>query len=154
MKRAKYKDIVSWFSLERYDYILDLSVRHVIAEVIMMSHQALISERSNPNGFKFLSFPLISDISTWGDVIENEELSYDERGFFPLDFRTLCAFMNLCLEDGRVIISEPGKIKPRKDIEDLGIYNQRIRYDDSDDDIDIDTSGLMVHINMNKILPI
>lgn len=58
MKRAKYGDVMEWFSLDRYDYVLDLSVNHVVSEMFMMSYHSDSLELRKDEVFSIIPFPL------------------------------------------------------------------------------------------------
>ena len=52
MNRAQYGDVMEWFSLDRYDYVLDLSVNHVVPG---QSHRRL-TETENEHRKKQINF--------------------------------------------------------------------------------------------------
>ncbi|HHA0037320.1 TPA: DUF6387 family protein [Yersinia enterocolitica] len=129
MKRATYKDITKWFSLDNYEYILDLNVRNVIWEARMREY--LSSEQIDL--IEKAEFPLIKDFNS----LEYEPLGYsilscDDRGMLPLNFAIICEFVNSCLSDGRIVTVDNGFIEPREDIKNDDIFNQTIFYDRDD----------------------
>lgn len=149
MKRAKYNEIASWFSLENYDYILDLSVRHVLAETFMMNYHYTSLEYRKAESFSVMKFPMIDDIALFADDISREnELSYDDRGIMPIPFSIICAFVNSCLDDGRIKLDSSGRLEPREDIVNHDIYQQPMRYD-IDDPTSDGTTGIFVDIGLD-----
>ncbi|MDM2739533.1 DUF6387 family protein [Citrobacter sp. Cu096] len=148
MKRAKYSDITEWFSLEKYDYILDLSVQHVIAEAFMMDAHYSSLEYRKETSFAVFPFPLIGDITLFHEDIGENELSFDDRGIMPLPFSMICAFVNSCLVDGRISINEHGKLEPRADIANHDVYNQPMLFDIDDPKSDGST-GIFVDIGLD-----
>lgn len=148
MKRAKFHDIANWFSLDTYNYILDLSVRHVIAETFMMNARCSSLEYRKEESFTVMPFPLIGDIDLFNEDIGENELSFDERGIMPLPFFIICAFVNSCLDDGRIIIGETGRLEPRAEIANHDIYNQPMLYDIDDPKSD-GVTGIFVDIGLD-----
>jgi hypothetical protein len=148
MKRATYKDITGWFSLEAYDYILDLSVRHVIAEVFMMGYRVAALSYSKEEHFENIPFPMVGDITLFEEELRDNQLSGDERGILLQNFGILCAFVNSCLADGRIAISPSGLLEPREDITYHDIYNQPMLYE-IDDPKSEGYTGLFVDVSLD-----
>ncbi|MGR3180973.1 DUF6387 family protein [Enterobacter cancerogenus] len=148
MKRATYKDISSWFSLDTYDYLLDLSVRHVIAEVFMMGHNVASLSYRKVEQFKTIPFPMVGDITLFEEELRDNQLSGDDRGILLQNFAILCAFVNSCLADGRIGISPTGLLEPREDIAHHDIYNQPMLYEAGDPKSEGYT-GLFVDVSLD-----
>lgn len=148
MKRAKYGDVMEWFALDRYDYVLDLSVKHVVSEMFMMSYRSDHLEFRKDEVFSIIPFPLIEDITLWDENLLEGNLSFDDRGIMPLPFSMICAFVNTCLSDGRMTITDNGKIEARSDIENYDIYNQSMLYD-TDDPRSEGKTGIFVDIGLD-----
>lgn len=148
MKRAKYGDVIEWFALDRYDYVLDLSVKHVVSEMFMMSYHADHLEYRKEESFSIIPFPLIEDITLWDEDLSEGNLSYDDRGIMPLPFSMICAFVNTCLTDGRMKITDNGRIEARSDIENRDIYSQSMLYD-TDDPRSEGKTGVFVDIGLD-----
>lgn len=148
MKRAKYGDVMEWFSLDRYDYVLDLSVKHVVSEMFMMRYLSDHLEFRKDEVFSIIPFPLIEDITFLDGDLPEGNLSFDDRGIIPLPFSMICAFVNTCLSDGRMTITDNGRIEARPDIENCDIYNQSMLYD-SDDPRSEGKTGIFVDIGLD-----
>ncbi|TWY21097.1 DUF6387 family protein [Enterobacter roggenkampii] len=148
MKRAKYADVTEWFSLDRYDYVLELSVKHVVSEMFMMSYHSDHLEFLKDEVFSIIPFPLIGDITLWDEDLPEGNLSFDDRGIMPLPFSMICAFVNSCLRDGRMTITDNGRIEARSDIENCDIYNQSMLYD-TDDPRSEGKTGIFVDIGLD-----
>ncbi len=148
MKRAKYGDVMEWFSLDRYDYVLDLSVNHVVSEMFMMSYHSDSLELRKDEVFSIIPFPLITDVTLWDEDLPEGSLSFDDRGITPLPFSMICAFVNSCLSDGRMTITDNGRIEARADIENCDIYNQSMLYD-TDDPRSEGKTGIFVDIGLD-----
>lgn len=148
MKRAKYNDVASWFSLNNYDYILELSVRHAMAEVFMMDFHYSALEYRKEESFAVLPFPLIGDINLFDEYLGEKELSFDDRGIMPLPFSMICTFVNSCVKDGRITIDESGRLEPRSDIVNHDIYNQPMLYE-IDDPKSAGITGIFVDIGLD-----
>jgi hypothetical protein len=148
VKRATYKDITDWFSLDTYEYILDLNVRHVIAEVFMMGFHLESLSYHKEDHFKAIPFPIVGDIALFEEELRDNQLSGDDRGILLQNFALLCAFVNSCLSDGRIIISDSGRLTPREDISSHDIYNQPMRYDIDDPKTD-GCTGLFVDVSLH-----
>ncbi|MHB9807054.1 DUF6387 family protein [Pantoea ananatis] len=147
MKRALYKDIHSWFKLDNYDYILDLTVRHAIAETFMMGfHYTSLSYRQEKE-FKLIPFPMVGDITLFSEELRDNQLSGDERGIMLHNFETLSAFVNSCIIDGRIEISQSGMLKPRDDIALHDIYHQPMFYEIGDPKSE-GCTGLILDVNL------
>lgn len=147
MKRVKYNDVTEWFSLNNYDYILGLTVRHVIAEVFAMDLHSSGKYRKD-DSFSVMPFPLVGDITIFDEGLEGSQLSSDCRGLYPICFEHLCSFVNSCLMDGRITINESGKLEPKADIAHCDIYNQPMRYS-FDDPTSDGTTGIFVDIGLD-----
>lgn len=147
MRRAKYSDIAEWFLLDRYDYILNLSVRHVICEVLAMSYNRDFSVYNKDQQFAVFPFPLIVDISRWDECVDKGQISGDDRGILPLSFANVCAFVNSCLLDGRMSINEAGVLEARADIDNHDIHTQPMMYD-VDDPSSNGVTGVFVDVGL------
>jgi hypothetical protein len=148
VKRATYKEIKFWFSLDAYDYILDLSVRHVIAEVFMMGYNVAALSYRKEEHFKTMPFPMVGDITIFEEELRDNQLSGDDRGILLQNFSMLCAFVNSCLADGRITTSDSGMLEPKEDIAHHDIYNQPMRYD-IDDPTSGGNTGLFVDVSLD-----
>lgn len=148
MKRAKYSDIADWFSLDRYDYVLDLSVRHVIAELFFMDFHYSELEYKKEKPFKIMEFPLVGDIKLLDEDLRDNELSFDGKGVMPICFSILCELVNSCLSDGRISIDESGRLVPREDIAGDDIYYQPMLYD-IDDPSSEGRTGVIVDVDLD-----
>ncbi|WP_241569725.1 DUF6387 family protein [Rosenbergiella collisarenosi] len=148
MKRATYKEIVSWFSLDKYEYILNLSVRHAMAEAYIMEYHHDRLEYSKEEEFIELPFPMITDIGLFDDELKYGQLSDDPRGIIPMGFNHLCELVNSCIADGRIIALPSGQLKPREDLDHQDIYNQKMLYEYGEPDTE-GHIGILVDIGLD-----
>ncbi|MEH5013187.1 DUF6387 family protein [Phytobacter diazotrophicus] len=108
--KANVKDILSWFDLRKYDYLQELPVKHVLAEVYFRYgiHQTFLERAMNGQFPVFENMDILEDDHHWDGVHHNE------RGILPLDHDFIAKIVNsgvkrdiYSVSDGRVTVNEP-----------------------------------------------
>ena len=148
MSRANYKEITQWFSLDKYDYILGLSVRHSMAEVFMMNYRYERLEYEKEDEFLAIPFPMIPDINSFDEEVGDGQLSYDGRGIIPINFGLLCETVNSFISDGRIKVLPSGQIVPADGMGGKDIYYQPMRYE-YDDPTSDGLTGILTDIGLD-----
>ncbi len=108
--KANVKDILSWFNLKKYDYVLDLPVKHVLAEVYFRFgvHETNLKRAMRGEFPVFDRMDVLEEDDNWDGVHLNE------RGILPLDNDFLAKIVNsgikrdiFSISDGRLSVNEP-----------------------------------------------
>ncbi|MFC0226326.1 DUF6387 family protein [Serratia aquatilis] len=108
-KKAKVKDIISWFDLKRYDYLLDLPVNHVLAEVHFRYgiHETFLKKAMKGE------FPVFDRMDDLEEEHYWDGVHCNDRGILPLDCDFIAKMVNsgikrniYSISDGRLFANE------------------------------------------------
>ncbi|HEM8505049.1 TPA: hypothetical protein U2Q41_001806 [Citrobacter koseri] len=109
-KRANVKDIISWFDLDKYDYVLELPVKHVLAEVFFRHgiHETFLNRAMRGE------FPVFDRIDILEDDHYFDGVHYNDRGILPLNHDFIAKMVNsgvkrniYKISEGKVFVNEP-----------------------------------------------
>lgn len=95
-KKANVKDILSWFDLSRYDYLLKLPVKHVLAEVYFRQgiHETFLDKAMNGD------FPVFDHIETMEEDHQMDGVHFNDRGILPVSYGFLGEVINTAIKKG------------------------------------------------------
>lgn len=95
-KKANVKEILSWFDLSRYDYLLNLPVKHVLAEVYFRHgvHETFLNKAMNGD------FPVFDCIDILDEDHQTDGVHLNDRGIIPLTYGFLSEIVNTAISKG------------------------------------------------------
>lgn len=106
LKKADIKDIVSWFDVEKYNYILNLSVRHVLAEIYFRkNHRTFLTKAMNGD---FPVFPL-EQVEGMKEEHYWDGVSFYDRGIIPVCYGYISDIANTAIDKGILTVND-GKV--------------------------------------------
>lgn len=145
-KKANVKDILSWFDLSKYDYLLHLPVKHVLAEVFFRYgvHETFLKKAMEGD------FPVFDRMDIMEEDAQTDGVHFNDRGILPVTFGFLSEIVNTAIKKG-IYKLDGGELKINDDTYNNTACMAEV-YEYSDDDKGNRTDNKIDSFNIGMLI--